>query len=455
MRKTFVLDTNVLLQSPMALFSFKDNIVVLPEIVLNEIDKFKIGKKEININAREVAKTLDKLRYQGKLTKGVKINDGGLLIVETNKAVIDKLNNSPDNEILMTCEYRRSLKEDVHLVTKDIVLRIKADVLNIPAEDFESEMAPKVHEQYKGRRDIYIPSQKIDQFFANGNIQVEGLKILKEDGSIDDTPLVNNEFIIMHNETNPSHTAIGRFLGKNNTIVKLYYADTHPYGVTPRNVGQKFMLEALMSSVSTAPLVIIKGPAGTAKTFMSLAVGLQKTLENNEFRRILVCRPNITMDEDLGFLPGTEKEKIAPLMRPIYDNLEILVDSDGKHRYDNEKDLAEKVQYIFEKGYIDMQAVGYLRGRSITKHYIIIDEAQNLTPTAAKGIITRAGKDTKIILCGDPQQIDNAFLDERTNGLSYISELMKDSPLCWQLTCDDNECVRSPLAMDAIKRIKD
>lgn len=456
MKKTFVLDTNVLLQSPQSIFAFEDNKVVIPDVVLEELDKFKNGSKEINVNAREVAKTLENLRLSGKLTNGVKINENGILFVETNRSTLTDLEqNSADNKILETCEYLKKIKgENVVLVTKDIILRIKADIVNINSEDFESERAPKISEQYKGRREIYINSEKIDQFYANGNLNIEGLKIYKNDGTLDEIPLVNNEFLVMHNIANPNQTAIGRVSPKNNIIIKLYYDESHPYGISPRNVGQKFMLEALMSSETIAPLVIIKGPAGTAKTFMSLAVGLQKTLEEQEFRRILVCRPNITMDEDLGFLPGTEKEKIAPLMRPIYDNLEILVDSDSKHRFDNEKELADKVQYIFEKGYIDMQAVGYLRGRSITKHYIIIDEAQNLTPTAAKGIITRAGKDTKIILCGDPEQVDAKFLDERTNGLSYISEIMKGSPLCWQITCDDEECIRSPLASDAIKRIR-
>jgi PhoH-like ATPase len=213
------------------------------------------------------------------------------------------------------------------------------------------------------------------------------------------------------------------------------------------------MQEALLAPVNDIPLVIVKGPAGTAKTFYSLACGLQKVVEEKEYRKILVCRPTTTMDEDLGFLPGTENEKIAPYMRPIKDNLEVLVDSSANKRYENEKELSEKVQYLFEKEFITTEAVGFLRGRSIVKQWIIIDEAQNLTPKQAKAIITRAGEGTKIILVGDPEQIDNPFMDTRTNGLSYASSKMQGSPYCAQITLDGGECVRSKLSEDAAKRL--
>lgn len=458
MKKTFVLDTNVLLQSPESLFSFEDNKVIITDVVLEELDKFKNGSSELNLHAREVIKTLDGLREKGELTQGVSINEDGILKIETFSSEFSLnifSNKTPDNKILGICNNLKNNGEDVHLVTKDLILRIKCDTMNIKSEDFECERAPKISDQYKGRRTIYISDEKIDMFFKDGGLAIKNLKPLNDLGKEIVGDFIANEFLIMKSCVNPNKCALGRVLPKKDRITKLYYDECHPFGITPRSAGQKFMQEALLTDVKTAPLVIVKGPAGTAKTFMSLACGLEKTMESYEYRRILVCRPNISMDEDLGFLPGTEKEKIAPLMRPILDNLEVLVDSNAKHRYENEKDLSEKVQYIFEKGYIDTQAVGYLRGRSIAKHYIIIDEAQNLTPRAAKGIITRAGKDTKIILCGDPEQVDTKFLDERTNGLSFISEIMKDSSLCWQLTCDDEECIRSPLASDAIKRIRD
>ena len=203
-----------------------------------------------------------------------------------------------------------------------------------------------------------------------------------------------------------------------------------------------------MQPAEKAPLVIVKGMAGTSKTFYSLAVGLEKVLNNptGEYRRILICRPNAQFDSDIGFLPGDEQDKISPLMRPVMDNLEQLIDSNEEERFSDEQALAGKLDEIFARGLIQ-------RGRSIINTYLIIDEAQNMTPGQVKGIITRAGKGTKIILLGDPGQIDRPFLDERTNGLSYASEHMKGSPLCWQITLTAQECERSALAMDAIQRL--
>ena len=215
------------------------------------------------------------------------------------------------------------------------------------------------------------------------------------------------------------------------------------------------MQEALMTTADKAPLVIIQGMAGTAKTFYSLAVGLDKVYNNmtGEYRRIIICRPNAQFDDDIGFLPGDEQEKIAPLMRPIIDNLEQILDSDAERRYDDEAELSDKIQEVFERGIIQTEALNFIRGRSIVKTYLIIDEAQNMTPNQVKGIITRAGAGTKIILLGDPKQIDKPFLDEKTNGLSYAAKYMKGSPYCWQITLSADECERSELAMDAVKRL--
>lgn len=238
-------------------------------------------------------------------------------------------------------------------------------------------------------------------------------------------------------------------------VVPLRYKKTKPYGIKPQNLGQYFMQEALMLPAKEIPLVIIKGMAGTAKTFYSLAVGMEKVYNNpsGEYRRIIVCRPNAQFDDDIGFLPGGEKEKIAPLMRPIIDNLEQILDSDEEKRYEDEEALRDKIQEIFERGIIQTEALNFIRGRSIVGTYLIIDEAQNMTPNQVKGIITRAGKGTKIILLGDPLQIDKPFLDEKTNGLSYAAKYMKGSPYCCQLTLSAEECERSALAMDAITRL--
>lgn len=210
-----------------------------------------------------------------------------------------------------------------------------------------------------------------------------------------------------------------------------------------------------MQPARRAPLVIVKGVAGTAKTFYSLAVGLEKLLEHptGEYRKVLVTRPNAQFDSEIGFLPGGEQEKISPLMRPVIDNLEQLLDSDEAERYRDEVQLKDRIEEIFQRGIIQTEAMNFIRGRSFVNTYLIVDEAQNLTPKQIKGIITRAGAGTKIVLLGDPEQIDCSFLDERTNGLSYAAARMKGSPLCWQLTMDPGECERSALAMDAAARL--
>jgi PhoH-like ATPase len=218
-------------------------------------------------------------------------------------------------------------------------------------------------------------------------------------------------------------------------------------------VGQYFLQEALMTDPDEVPLVIVKGMAGTAKTFYSIAVGLEKVYNatHKEYRKILITRPNAQFDDDIGFLPGSEQDKISPLMRPIIDNLEQLIDSDEEERYKDEQELKGKIAELFERGVIVAEAMNFIRGRSFVQTYMIVDEAQNMTPKQVAGIITRAGKGTKVILLGDPKQIDNPYLDEKTNGLSYAAEHMKNSKMCYQITLSSEECERSELAMEAIK----
>lgn len=283
--------------------------------------------------------------------------------------------------------------------------------------------------------------------------ELDALYQLGSDGQTLHPALYENEFLLLRADASRNKTHLGCI--RHGRAVPLLYADAAPYGVRPRNAGQYFLQEALMRPADEAPLVIIKGQAGTAKTFYSLAVGLEKIVNHptREYRRILICRPNAQFDTDIGFLPGDEQEKIAPLLRPIRDNLEQLVDGNEDLRYENEQELAERIDEIFDRQIIQAEALNFIRGRSLEKTYLIIDEAQNMTPNQVKGIITRAGKGTKIILLGDPNQIDRPFLDERTNGLMYAAEKMKESPLCWQVTMLPGECERSELALDAILRL--
>ncbi|GAA0116907.1 PhoH family protein [Clostridium senegalense] len=457
MKKTYVLDTNVILYSSSAILSFGKSNVVIPEVVLEELDNFKKDKSDLGENARHAGRMIDALRKKGSLIEGVELPNGGKIRVEMNHhetEIPPSWNKSKaDNRIIQVCKGLKESGEEVILITKDIFERIKADTVNIKSEDFyDTEVSED--KQYTGRIELYIPSSKIEEFYKNRVMPKDDFLAYDEEKEDYYKPeLYINQFILMHAMENSRQTALGRFDGKN--IVPLYYKDVKPMGVSPRNIGQKFMIEALCTDSSKAPLVIIKGPAGTAKTLFSLAVGLQKIFEENkgEYRRILVCRPNVTMDEEIGFLPGTEEEKIAPFMRPILDNLEILVDSDEVERYKNEKELQDKVREIFDRRIIVTEAVAYLRGRSIVKNWVIIDEAQNLSPKQIKAITTRIGSGSKLILVGDPDQIDHPFMNSRSNGLCYASERMKGSELCYQITLKFDECERSPLAFEAAKKL--
>lgn len=453
-----MLDTNVILYSSGALLSFGNNDVVIPEVVLEELDDFKKNNTELGLNARQASRIIDGLRKLGSLSKGVPLPGGGNLRIETNclntevPQFWDK--NKADNRILQVCKALKDAGEDVILITKDTFERIKADIVNIKSEDFYEKVVPEDDDQYTGRIEVYVSSEKLSEFYSKKVISKKDVVCYLEDSDEYYTPILYiNQFLIMHSLENKKQSALGRFDGEN--IVSLHYKDSKPLGISARNVGQRFMLECLFASSSVAPLSIIKGPAGTAKTLFSLAVGLQKIIEEEtgEYRKILVCRPNVTMDEEIGFLPGTEEQKISPFMRPIFDNLEVLVDSDEKERYSNEKELQDKINELFDRRIITTEAIAYLRGRSIIRQWVIIDEAQNLSPKQVKAITTRVGIGTKLILIGDPDQIDHPFMDSRSNGLCYASERMKGSKLCYQVTLKYDECERSPLSFEAAQRL--
>lgn len=458
MIKTYVIDTNVLIQAPYALECFEDNNLVLPLVVLEELDGLKKAEGEKGANTRAAVRKLEGYRQKGALLQGVKLDGGGILRIEKNFVNVefpsDLPDDNPDNRILKVCMGLADTAKDsqVILVIKDIVLRLKAQILGMKAEDFERERVSDDDAQYTGRTEVYFSEDMIKEFKKKG-ISLDDTYQSDEDGNRSTPQFHENEFVILKTDQSSKKTLLGRVSG--GRVVPLVYKKSKPYGVSPRNDGQYFMQEALMTSAEEAPLVILKGMAGTAKTFYSLAVGMEKVYNNptGEYRRVIVCRPNAQFDDAIGFLPGDEKEKIAPLMRPVIDNLEQILDSDEKRRYEDEEELGDKITEIFERGIIQTEAMNFIRLRSIARTYLIIDEAQNMTPNQVKGIITRAGQGTKIILLGDPQQIDKPFLDERTNGLSYAAKHMIDSSLCWQITLSAEECERSALAMDAVKRL--
>ena len=458
MEKTYVLDTNVLIQAPHALESFEDNRIVLPLAVLEELDGLKRAEGERGGNARQVIRYLEGLRRQGNLLQGVALPGGGSLRLEVNHvdvALPDGMDpSSRDNRILKVC---RGLMEEgagpVILVTQDIVARIKAQMIGVAAEEFTTDQTRPSMERYTGRGSFYVPNDLLSGFKKKG-LPAEALYTVDEEGRRREAELTENQFLILRSDTEEKKTLLGRYHG--GRVTALVHGGERPFGVKPRSVGQQFLQEALLLSAQEAPLVIVKGPAGTAKTFYSLAAGLEQTLESEEraFRKILICRPNAQFDQDIGFLPGTEQEKISPLLRPIVDNLEILLDLDRqKKERRSEEELRSRIDYLFETGVITAEAMNFMRGRSITDTWLMIDEAQNLTPRQVKGIITRVGQGTKVILLGDPAQIDHPLLDERSNGLSYAADRMRGSPLCVQLTMLPDECERSALALDAAVRM--
>lgn len=470
MQKTYVLDTSVLIQNPNALFQFEDNNIIIADATIEELDRLKDEKNERGYNARAVVRNIKKLRERGNLADGVKLDGGGILKIETNCRDVkmpERWNDSCDNRILKVCkghngsENKKLPSEKGILVTQDEIMAIKADMIGIEAQSYTTDQVSEYSKQYTGRKEVYVTDSGFQDLYT---LKKSKKKKLSEDwihqnlfvyqsGNAeflfgDDFEI--NEFLIIKNASNERDIFLGYYDGYG--VCALEYEKKHPYGVTPRNIGQIFFQEALMKSAEEAPLVICKGPAGTAKTFYSLAVGLSKMMEtakeDKEYRKILVCRPNVKMDEDIGFLPGDEQEKIAPYLRPVMDNLEILANTN--------RDTAEgetTIQSLIDFAHITFEAIAYMRGRSIVKNWLIIDEAQNLTPNQVKGIITRAGEGAKIILVGDPEQIDHEYLDERTNGLSYASDKMKGSSLCWQITMEKDECERSELAQIAAERL--
>ncbi len=456
MTKTYLIDTNVLIQAPYALECFEENHLVLPLVVLEELDGLKKADGEKGANAREAIRYLERLRIEGDLLKGVKLKSGGTLRVETNCVDVPLPETLPentmDNRILKVCKGLQAHSEQVILVTKDILLRMKAQIIGIKAEDFTTEQVPDEEATYLGRREVFVPEEIFKDFKKKG-ISLSDIYQINESGDKQSVKLTVNEFVTLRADQSNNKTQLGRYDGEK--IIPLVYRKCKPYGISPRNSGQYFLQEALMEDADKVPLVIVKGMAGTSKTFYSLAVGLEKMLNSSQvdYRRILVTRPNAQFDADIGFLPGSEQEKISPLMRPIIDNLEQLLDSNEEERYKNEKELKGKIEEIFDRGIIATEAMNFIRGRSFVNTYLIIDEAQNMTPKQITGIITRAGKGTKVILLGDPNQIDTAFLDERTNGLSYAAERMKGSKLCYQITLLPSECERSELASESIKRM--
>lgn len=484
MKKIFVLDTNVVLDDPDAIFKFEDNDIVIPDDVLEEVDRFKNEKNtERGANSRKFSRHLDKLREKGDLTRdGVSLGEGlgNLSIKFTPKRHLQDtqeyaIENSShvDNRIMYLCKNTQAFKPfygkdevPVILVTEDTNLRVKANTIQVQAQDYlNAKIVRRSDDFYSGRRRVLALPQVIESFNRLGEgipkadvLDIEGLTI-KE-------PFYPNEFIEIYDATKINGggvgaASLGRFDHKEQKIVPLVYlkeflkqGKRSSLCLSPRNIGQKFALEALLAPPDVAPLVIMKGIAGTAKTFLSVGAGLYCNTRD-KYNQVMICRPSVTMDEDIGFLPGAENEKIEPYMRAIKDNVYTLkFGSEIESNPEQIKRNWAEVEEMFLNGTIKAEALAYQRGRSLNHYYFILDEMQNATRSQAKTIVTRGGIGTKIVLLGDPDQIDSAYLDAYNNGLTYVSESMKGSPLCWQITMKASEGTRSQLSKDAVARMK-
>lgn len=452
MKKTYILDTNILISTPYSLYGFEDNDVVITPTTLEELDGLKVAPGDTGYNARETIRILGELQESGNLREGVSLPNGGKFRIEFNH-IDEELPEGwsvtkPDNRIIQ-CAKALSKQGTAVLVTNDVSMSIKASITGVKVENYKNTQVDDAAIKYTGRQDVYATQDKLDKFHKEKYLYIEDL--YTDEYLYKDNPLSieNNEFLIIHDPCKPESTMLGVY--KKDVIVPLRYANARPSGVSPRNVGQIFAQEALMTPASEIPLVILKGTAGTAKTFYSLAVGIEQTLNTNEYRSLFITRPNIKFDEDIGFLKGTEMDKIKPLIRPCYDNLEQLLTDDLKT--EDAELMNSKIEYLFEKDILRAEAMAYMRGRSLANMFMLIDECQNSTPNQMLGLITRAGEDTKIVITGDIKQIDNPKLDKKNNGLAFASERMKGSSLCMQVAFEEEECVRSELSKEAASRL--
>lgn len=430
--KNYVLDTNVLLHDPQAISKFSDNMVILPLTVIEEIDRFKKDQSETGRNARQISRMIDSYRLKYKLTEGVPLENGGTLKVAIYKEeFLMKLPpelrvDQGDNRILAVAKDLQETAPEgtVFFVTKDINLRIKADTIGMHAEDYQSDKVP-VEELYTGTGEVVLAREQVDEFYENGSMKLEG-------------DYYANQGITLIDETNASHTAIGRYNALSGEVVALIKTPKEGvWGIHPRNREQQFAFDLLLND--DVQLVSLVGKAGTGKTLLAIAAGLLKTADEGAYNRLLVSRPVFPMGRDLGFLPGDVEEKLSPWMQPIFDNVELLLSS-----YDEGGKRKRGHRELIDLGLMEIEPLTYIRGRSIPKQYMIVDEAQNLTPHEIKTIITRAGEGTKIILTGDPFQIDNPYVDSASNGLSYSVERLKGQDLTGHTTLSKGE--RSSLA---------
>ncbi len=437
MNKTFILDTNVLLLDPLAINKFgPDNKVFIPLTVIEELDRFKKDQNENGRNARYFSRLIDGFRSQGSLFKGVKLENGGTLQVSVTKEYKGTANSGlkldlNDNIILASALTLKEAGENVILITKDINLRLKSDAVNVHAEDYETTGVTE-DELYSGQRVVQFDLEKIEEFEKERFLKIEP-------GDINN--LYPNEYLVLADKNNPFKKALGRFHAKKGGLVPLIKPKEGVWGIHPKNIEQQFAMDALLNNEIN--LVSLVGKAGTGKTLLAIAAGLECAITKQNYSRVLVSRPIVPMGRDLGFLPGDISEKLGPWMQPIFDNIDFLF---GNQRARNEMTTWDE---LINQGLLHVEPLTYIRGRSLPQQFMIVDESQNLTPHEIKTIITRAGEGTKIVLTGDSEQIDNPYLDSLNNGLVYTIDKLKGEEIVAHVKLSVGE--RSPLSEIASK----
>jgi PhoH-like ATPase len=439
--KHFVLDTNVLLHSPNCLLGFGVNTVVIPVDVIEELDKFKGLNDELGRNARAVIRLLDRARVEGSLREGARINeDGGRIVVDLKPVFLIESglrDDTPDNRIISVAYRLMRDGHDVTFISKDVNMRVKCDALGIPAEDFETDKVPAMDEGgYRGWRAVECTAGDIDDLMERRQASLKGV-----------APVNPNEAVLLRDGHNPKHTALAR---PRRGATQNGQLELRPFespseaimGISPRNLEQRIALELLLDQ--DLRLVTLVGQAGTGKTLLALVAGLHMTLRKHLYEKMLVARPIMPLGRDIGFLPGTAEEKLMPWMKPIFDNIKFVL-RERREPGEAEKKLTD----LLKSGVVEIEPLTFIRGRSIHGQFIIVDECQNLTPHQVKTIISRVGHDTKLILTGDPYQIDNPYLDSRSNGLSYVAERFKGQDIAGHVTFTKSE--RSRLASLAVE----
>jgi PhoH-like ATPase len=433
LKKNFVLDTNVLLHDPRSIFGFADNDVIVPIYVIEEIDNFKRDLSTLGRNARQVSRYLDEFRVQGKLADGVSMGaDKGrirVLVADRKLPAHAADGHSIDDKILAVALQllEREKNAPTVFVTKDTNLRIRADALGLHAEDYDVE-GVELDELWSGVSDLEVSSEEVNAFYADGHLPCPP-------GGEAPPP---NAFVVLRDRANPQHSAVGKYSAAKQAFVQLIKTPKEGvWGIRPRNKEQSFALDLLLND--EVRLVTVVGKAGTGKTLLAIAAGLQKTMEEGVYQKLLVSRPIFPLGRDIGYLPGSVEEKLNPWMQPIFDNVEYLMNLSR-----SEKKAGRGYHELLDLGILEIEPLTYIRGRSIPNQFIIVDEAQNLTPHEVKTIITRVGDGTKIVLTGDPYQIDNPYVDQTNNGLIHVVNRFKSERLAGHITMSKGE--RSPLA---------